>query len=41
VVSVGHPAQRLSAFGKQNGVPVLALDAALAERLCRATAQPG
>ena len=41
VVSVGHPAQRLRAFGKQNGVPVLALDAALAERLCRATAQPG
>ncbi len=54
VVAMGYPAQRLSAFGKQNGVPVLALDAALssapahaiaaravAERLCRATAQPG
>jgi len=54
VVAMGHPAQRLSAFGKRSGVPVLALDAApssaqahaiaaraVAERLCRATGQPG
>src|SRR3954464_3884119 len=54
VLAMGRPAQRLSAFGRQNGPPVFVLDEALdtaqahanaaravAQRLCRATAQPG
>jgi lysophospholipase L1-like esterase len=54
VVAMGRPEQRLSAFGRQNGLPVFVLDEALdtaqahanaaravAQRLCRATAQPG
>jgi hypothetical protein len=51
---MGYPEQRLSAFGKQNGVTVFTLDVApqsaathaiaaraVAQRLCRATGQPG
>src|SRR3954470_872942 len=54
VVAMGRAEQRLSAFGKQNGLPVFVVDEALdtaqahanaaravAQRLCRATAQPG